>query len=106
MTNEEKRPRRFSEFAKDHVPLDGAKLKIDDILNKEILVTAMRVKPSKYGTNGKSAPTCLTIQFVMSGERYVAFTGSGVLADQAQLYQPEIPFLTTVKKIDKYYTFT
>jgi hypothetical protein len=103
-------PKRFGDFAKDHVPLDGAKLKIADILNKEILVTAMRVKPSKYkdsgGAAGKVMPSCLTLQFELAGERYVAFTGSGVLADQAQTYQNEIPFIATVKKIDKYYTFT
>lgn len=103
---EAKTPRRFSDFAKDHVPLDGAKLKIDDILNKEIEVTAMRIKPSKYGGNGKASPSCLTLQFNMNGERYVAFTGSMVLADQAQAYQEELPFLATVKKVDKYYTFT
>lgn len=88
------------------MPLDGAKLKIDDILNKEVMITAMRVKPSKYCGAGKSSPSCLTLQFEMSGERYVAFTGSGVLADQAQAYQAEIPFFATIRKIDKYFTFT
>ena len=107
MEEEQKtKPKRFSEFAKDHMPLDGAKLKIDDILNKEIEVTAMRIKPSKYNGNGKASASCLTLQFLLNGERYVAFTGSGVLADQAQAYQNELPFLATVKKIDKYYTFT
>ncbi len=102
---DEQKLKRFSDFAKDHVPLDGAKLKIDDILNKEIQVTAMRIKPSKYNGNGKGS-TCLTLQFLMNGERYVAFTGSCVLAEQARIYQSEMPFLATVKKIDKYYTLT
>jgi hypothetical protein len=102
----QQQPKRFGDFAKDHVPLDGAKLKIDDILNKEVLITAMRVKPSKYAGNGKASASCLTLQLVLNGERYVAFTGSMVLADQAQAYQDELPFLATVKKVDKYYTFT
>lgn len=88
------------------MPLDGAKLKIDDILNKEIEVTAMRIKPSKYSGNGKAASSCLTIQFLLNGEKCVAFTGSMVLAEQAQAYQQEMPFLATIKKIDKYFTFT
>jgi hypothetical protein len=96
---------RFSDFAKEHIPLDGAKLKIDDVLNKEIEVLALRIKPSKYSGTGKGN-ACLTIQFTMNGERYVAFTGSIILADQAQLYGHELPFLATIKKIDKYYTFT
>lgn len=94
-------PKRFGDFAKDHVPLDGAKLKIADILNKEILVIGFRVKNSKH-----NAGTCLTIQFMMGDERHVAFTGSGVLLDQCKAYETEIPFLATMKKIDKYFTFT
>lgn len=96
--------KRFCDFAKEHMPLDGAKMRIDEILNREIEVLAMRIKPSKY--NGKGTGSCLTIQFLMNGEKYVAFTGSGVLSDQAKEYQGEIPFLATIKKIDKYYTFT
>jgi hypothetical protein len=96
--------KRFSDFAIEHIPLDGDKIKIDAILNKEIEVLAVRIKPSKYGNKGTEA--CLTIQFMMDGKRYVAFTGSGVLTDQAKQYQAEVPFLTTIKKIDKYYTFT
>jgi hypothetical protein len=41
-------PKRFSDFAREHVPLDGAKLKIDDIINKEITVTGYRFKDSKF----------------------------------------------------------
>ena len=95
-------PKRFSEFAREHIPLDGRKIKIEDILDKEILVLAIRVKPSKFG---KTA-ACLTIQLELAGERYVCFTGSAVLGEQAQAYQAELPFVATVKKIDKYYTFT
>ena len=94
-------PKRFGDFAKDHVPLDGAKLKIADILNKEILVTGFRAKNSKHNTG-----TCLTIQFMMGDEKHVAFTGSGVLLDQCKLYEAEIPFVAMVKRIDRYYSFT
>ena len=94
-------PKRFGDFAKDHVPLDGAKLKIADILNKEILVTGFRVKNSKYNPS-----TCLTIQFILGDEKHVAFTGSQVLLDQCKSYEAEIPFIATIKRIDRYYSFT
>ena len=94
-------PKRFGDFAKDHVPLDGTKLKIADILNQEILITGFRVKSSKY-----NASSCLTIQFILGDERHVAFTGSQVLLDQCKSYEAEIPFIATVKRIDKYYSFT
>ncbi len=100
----EESPKRFKDFAKEHVPLDGAKLKIDDILNKEIMVIGFRVKDSKFIK--ANAPTCLTIQFTLGDERHIAFTGSQVLLDQCRSYETEIPFLATVKKVDKYYTFT
>ncbi|MCX5818995.1 MAG: hypothetical protein NT047_03665 [Deltaproteobacteria bacterium] len=94
-------PKRFGDFAKDHVPLDGSKLKIADILNKEIMITGYRVKNSKY-----NATSCLTIQFMMGDEKHVAFTGSQVLLDQCKSYEAEIPFIATVKRIDRYYSFT
>jgi len=87
-----------------HFPLDGEKIKIEEILDKEIEVLAMRVKPSKY--QGKGTGAYLTIQFVLDGKKFVVFTGSGILAEQAKQYQAELPFLATLKKIDRYYTFT
>lgn len=97
-------PKRFSDFAKEHRPLDGTKKTIEAILDKEIKVLAIRVKPSKY--NAKGCGSCLTIQFILNGERCVAFTGSNVLTEQATQYQSELPFVTVIRKIDRYYTFT
>lgn len=94
-------PKRFGEFARDHVPLDGSKIKIADVLNKEILVTGFRANNSKFNNN-----TCLTIQCLMGDQHYVIFTGSQVLLDQCKAYEVEIPFLATIKRIDKYFSFT
>jgi hypothetical protein len=104
MDDKEKAPRRFNEFAKDHAPLDGEKMKINDLLNKEILVLAHRIKKSKYGASGGN--NCLTIQFMQDGQRFVTFTGSAVLAEQCAAYAGEMPFTAMIKKIDRYYTFT
>jgi len=43
---------------------------------------------------------------MLNGEKYICFTGSTVLSDQASMCEKELPFSTTIKKIDKYYTFT
>ena len=37
---------------------------------------------------------------------YIVFTGSGVLIDQIEKYKDNLPFYVTIKKIDRYYTFT
>ena len=96
--------KRFSDFAQDALPLDGPKLKIEDVLNKEVLITGFMVRRSKY-VRGE-ADECLTLQFEIDGSRYILFSGSKILTDQITKYQAEILFLTTIKKIDKYYTFS
>jgi hypothetical protein len=96
--------KKFNEFAKETLPLDGAKLRLDAVLNKEILVIGFKVRTSKYKRDESSE--CLTLQFMLENNRYVLFTGSRILIDQITKYQTEIPFLTTIKKIDKYYTFS
>jgi hypothetical protein len=94
---ENQKPKRFSD-------LDGAKLKIDDVINREILIISCKVKESKYSKTNST--NCLTIQFVMDEKRYVIFTGSSILIEQMGKYKDEIPFLATIKKIDKYYTLS
>ena len=101
---EKPQPKRFNDFAREARPLEGAKIKIDDIINREIKVTDYKIRDSKY--EKKDCPKCLTLQFELEGVMRVLFTGSNVLIDQIEKYRHEIPFVTTLKKIDRYYTFT
>lgn len=101
------KPLRFSDFAAHEGPLEGKKVRIDDVLNVEVLITAYRLKESKYQRT--SAPDCLTIQFEYPDrpeEKHVIFTGSTVLCDQMRKYKEHLPFLATIKKIDRYFTLT
>ena len=93
---------RFSEFASEDGPLDGDKIRLDDILNKEIIIKDYRISKSKY--EGKGDYT--TIQIEDNGLQQVIFTGSRVLAAQCEKYKDMMPFVATIKKIDKYYTLT
>ncbi|MBQ9540643.1 MAG: hypothetical protein IJU89_04445 [Alphaproteobacteria bacterium] len=92
----------FSVFAKDKLPLPGVKKRLDEILNKEILVVDFRITKSKK----REGSECLQIQFVCDDVICVAFTGSSVLATQIQSVREKIPFRTCVTKIDKYYSFS
>ncbi len=94
---------RFHEFAEESGPLDGDKIRIDDILNKELIITGYKIKESKYP---KSGPKCLTLQVVLDDKKYVLFTGSVVLLEQMEKYQDHLPFIATIQKIDRYYTLT
>lgn len=96
--------KRFGDFAREVKPLDGSKVKIDEVINREILVVDFKVNHSRYEKKG--AEECLTLQFEMDGTKHIFFTGSRVLIDQIQKYKHELPFATVIKKIDKYCTFT
>jgi len=92
----------FADFARDKLPMPGDKKRLDEILNKEILVVDFRITDSKKRPDGK----CLQIQFLMDGAVYVVFTGSVVLIDQMQSARDKLPFRGTVVKIDKYYSLS
>ena len=93
--------RRFSDFAEEEKPLDGKKIKIEDILNLEILVVGHSIKCSRYNKNNSGR--YLTIQLELEGQIMVVFTGSDVLISQFEKYGDQIPFLAVIKKINKYY---
>ena len=93
---------KFANFAKDKLPMPGKKKRLDEILNREILITDFRITKSKR----KEGTDCLQIQFVLDDDVFVAFTGSSVLSDQIQAARENIPFKGTVVRIDKYYSFS
>lgn len=99
-----KKKKRFSDFADPANILDGTKQRIDEILNREIEVIGYRVTRSKYAKNRSGE--CLTLQYVIDGDRHVVFTGSDVLIGQMKQYGDHLPFLATVRKIDRYYTLS
>lgn len=94
--------KRFSDFAAEQ-SLDGEKVKIEDMLNKEIVVLGCVITKSKYNNN---SDMCLKLQFELEGKRCILFTGSNVLIEQIERYRSEIPFIATIRKIDKFYTFS
>ena len=97
-------PNRFSDFAEEQSRLEGDKVKLKNILNKEITVTGYKIRKSNYTKT--SGDQYLTLQFEINGEKKIFFTGSGILIEQAEKYADKIPFITTLIKIDKYYTFS
>ncbi|MCL2629826.1 MAG: hypothetical protein FWD33_04065 [Alphaproteobacteria bacterium] len=92
----------FSDFAEIRLVLDGRKYRIDEVLNKEIVVRGHKIVPSK----SRESEMCLHLQFEMDGQLCILFTGSTVLIDQCRKYSDKIPFRTTIRKIDKYFTFS
>lgn len=94
--------KRFSDFATQDDVMDGSKIKISELIGREIEVVGFKIANSKVKLNEK----CLTIQFILEGEKRVVFTGSSVLADQCVKYESEMPFATVIRMVNKYYTFS
>jgi hypothetical protein len=95
-------PKRFSDFSEEAKPLEGEKIKLEGILDKEIMIMAYRTGKSKFHND----QTYLTIQISINDTVHVVFTGSKVLESQLAKYSSELPFVATVKKINNYYTLT
>ena len=107
---------KFSDLVESRT-LDGDKKTLDEIAGKRIIVTAYRVKDSKYNHKG-GGDKCATLQFYFADDpeekRHVVFTGSSVLTGQLgeieqELTDKSLPFVfeTVIQKIgDKYWSFT
>lgn len=96
---------RFSDFAKDELPPEGEKLKISEVLGKDLTVVSYRVQKSHF-SDGEEQKQYLMLQIEMDGNKYVVFTGSGVLRHQVEEYKAHLPFITQIKKINRHYSFT
>lgn len=92
----------FADLARDKLPMPGVKKRLDEILNKKIVILDFRISKSNKRENSE----CLQIQFLCDGDVFVLFTGSGVLINQIQAVKDKLPLKTTVVKIDKYYSFS
>jgi len=97
--------KHFAEFSTEEKPLDGDKIRIDEVLNCELIVCAYKIGKSKFNDN-KGMYVTLQIKLMNDDMPRVIFTGSDVIAEQCRKYDNNIPFIATIKKINKYYTFT
>ena len=91
----------FGEFEGENGPLDGEKKKLSEVLDQEVLILAFRIGKSKFRDKNY-----VTIQFENGGDRYVVFTGSGVLMEQLARHESELPFYSTIIKRYNYYSLS
>lgn len=83
----------------------GDKIKINKVLNREIVVHSSRIEDSKYPKN--KSGKCLALQIEIDNEMHVIFTGSDVLIESVtQIQKEDYPFATTIVKSGEYFQFT
>ncbi|MFV0266979.1 MAG: hypothetical protein ACK5HT_07580 [Draconibacterium sp.] len=98
--------RQFSDFAKEEAQLEGGKIRLDDILNREVIILAFRLSDSKFSRNKSGKYATVQFKYDESSRPHVFFTGSDILIEQFEKYKSELPFIAKIKKIDRYYTLS
>ncbi len=100
-------PKKFSELGvKINVTkFVGEKIKLKNVLDKEITVHAFKIEQSKYPKNGNDH--CLHLQISIEGKKYVAFSIAKVLIETCQqLPESAFPFSTKITNANEVYEFT
>ena len=96
----------FSEFkiTSSRVAFTGDKIKIDRILNREIVVIDFKIEKSKFE---KASGKCLHLQIEYNNNKHVVFTGSiGLIGQIEQVPIDKFPFKTTIVKENDRFEFT
>ena len=93
--NEKSFLKKWSEIAPKRVDMQGVKVEVDAILNKQITITDFEILTSdKFKQGGKFA----VIQAELDGKKII-FNGSEAIANQLEKIRKEdLPFSTTVRK--------
>lgn len=97
---------RFKDFAKDdNKPIEGEKVRLEDYINKEIIISEYKIRDSNFK---EKYDKYATVQFYeeRNKDKRIFFSGSTVLINMLEKYKDKIPFITTIRKIGKYYSFT
>ena len=96
----------FKDFniTSSRVAFTGDKIKIDRILNREIVVHDYKIEKSKFE---KASGKCLHLQIELNQTMHVVFTGSVGLMDQIEkVPRDKLPFKTTIVKENERFEFT
>ncbi len=93
----------FSEISDgtDFGSIQGRKIKLNDILGREIIITGFQSAPSRQRTDADY----LTIQFLMNGDLYIIWTGSIVLRRMLEKYAGRLPFCTKISRAGDAFVF-
>lgn len=84
--------------------LEGTRVNIDLVLNKEIEVTDWQIHPSKL----KTGESFVVLQFKMEGKLYILLTSSRCIIEDIVSFESikgKMAFEATIIKLNKIYVF-
>ena len=83
----------------------GTKIKLEHILNREIIVQDYRIADSKL--DGKQNEKCLYLQIIYNNYQHVFFTGAKTLLEMIErVPKSSFPIRTTIEKQNERLVFT
>lgn len=87
---------------------EGDKIKMDKILNREIVVHAFKIEESKVKAfQERGSGKCLHLQISFNNEMHIVFTSSaGLIETIQQVPSDKFPFLATIVKQNERLIFT
>jgi hypothetical protein len=87
---------------------EGDKIKMERVLNREILVHEYKIEKSKVKSyQDRGSERCLYMQISINDVKHVLFTGSTCLIEQIeQVPKSNFPFVTTIVKDNQRLMFT
>jgi hypothetical protein len=101
---------RFSQFdiKTPERGLEGEKIKITRILNREVVVYRYKIKDSTVESFKKrGSDKCLHLQVSFNNEMYVVFTSGRALMEVIEhVPKDKFPFMTTIVEENSMYKFT
>ena len=95
---------KFTDFEQESF-LMGDKIKIEEILNKEVVFTSMKTEPSKMNKGEDYLKVQIADGEIDGKPIYkIFFSSSKVLMKQFKKYKSFMPFKATIIKQKSYYT--
>lgn len=95
--------KKFADFSEENKTFSEPAIRIDDILDKPIIVWDYYIGKSHFKDSQDKQR--LTLQIEVDGEKRVIFTKSEILIRQIEKYAKELPFEAKIIKPKRYYTF-
>lgn len=94
--------KRFADLPLEKRDVWVEKVKISEVIGKEIVITGFTIVPSKYGNNEQAT----RIDFELNGEKHICFTSSALLRKQLESTRDEMPYMTVITQKEHWLKLT
>ncbi len=94
--------KRFADLPLEKRDVWAEKVKISEVIGKEIIITGFTIVPSKYGENEQAT----RIDFEVDGEKHICFTSSALIRRQLENTRDEFPYMTVITKKEHWLKLT